>query len=726
MKERKRSLLVFVVTLLLCGIFAVVTHFLGDIKSKFQQKTIPSPLLSYGETGKILRELDVILPLEDKRSLSGFAPNTVDFAKRAARERNKWLLLQNYQKYSDSAIFCYIEMESSEVEVPFSLYSKIDGKWKVIADSRVRPKRVAYPFFIKDNSEVVDIHLRFSNKLSPVKISGIAFFQKGYHPLIYTDPIAFNSFFRKGDPGRAIINLYGIELPRTEDTNQLLGRVSFQKKTISGISNYQKKQGNTQVTLIAKKDHPLLKSIRIMDSDLAQLSKDKITVLAIDVEDSDLYSKEYGILTNFDEHGRRWERLSYSRLFRDGKSVFSNFSGVRLQGGDPGREKGLINFRLFFREEYGKSMIEGSRLFNGSAGNIKRLAVKQSEWPKWPLNSPIAYDVSRQLGVLAPPTELVLLYLNGEELGLYYIVPHLGEKQIKNMLPDNDYKYCRIRGNQHYTDKKFIVRDFFKKLSSDEAMSEEFARQFFDIENLTRQVFSYMVNATGDYCQGITLKGKSPGSKMFWYSWDMDHSYVDVPVDIKKLNIAKRERWQQPPGIKLGLFKRKPGQKKHHCARLRLFRRLTNEDPIFREKTKHFFASMMNHQITDEFVTTLLDQHQQKLQAIAYPGGDEYIGVLRDFFKHREGFLFEEMQRYFPAEPPSTCFISSNSYPVVVDGFTKTGPYEGKYFPGATLSLGSTIKNQIKYWRINGEIVQSSSTSIEIQSGQQCEIEAVH
>ncbi len=725
MKERKRSLVVFVSTLLLCVVLAVIAYFSEDTKKLFNKKTIPSPLLAYGETGKILRELDLILPVENKELLSGFAQNTVDFAERAAKERKKWLLIEKYRKYAKTGIYGYLEMQSPETVVPFYLNYNAGDTWKQVIDSRLRPKKIAYPFFIDVNSETVDIQLSFKNRQSPVNISGMAFYQKGFHPLIYTDQIAFNSFFRHGFQAQAEVDPYGIKIPPSEDIRHILGRISFQKKTIASVSKCQKKRGNTQVELIAKKDHPLLKHISISDEDLARMSREKISILAIDVEDADLYSEKYGILSNFDEHGRPWERLSYARFFRNGEQIFSNFSGIRLQGGDPGRAKGLINFRLFFREEYGKSMIEGAKLFHGSAGNIKRLAVKQSEWPEWPLNSPIAYDVSRQLGVLAPPTEAVLLYLNGKELGLYYIVPHLGEKQIKTMLPADNYRYYRIRGSQHVTDKKFIVSDFYRILSTDKNMSEEFAGQFFDLENLTRQIFSYMANATGDFCQGISLKGESPGSKMFWFSWDMDHSYVDVPVEIKKVESHNRKRWEQPPDILLGLTGEKESGIISTCGRIRLFRRLINEDPVFREKTKHFFVSMMNHQLTDEFITPLLDRYQQQLRAIAYPNGDEYIQILRDFFSHREQYLLEQMQIYFPAEAPVTCHVSAPTYPIAVDGFQKTAPYEGKYFPGATLTLNSAGNTSIKHWRINGEDIEGSAAHIRIKADQRCEIEAV-
>lgn len=134
----------------------------------------------------------------------------------------------------------------------------------------------------------------------------------------------------------------------------------------------------------------------------------------------------------------------------------------------------------------------------------------------------------------------------------------------------------------------------------------------------------------------------------------------------------------------------------------------------------------MNHQLTEEFITSLLDNYEKKLQAISYPGGEEYIAILRDFFKHREQFLLEEMQTEFPAEKPVVCHVSADSYPIKVDGFTKNGPYVGHYFPGATLLLASEGENVINYWHVNGKKVDGGGTSLLIEPGGQCHVEAVH
>jgi hypothetical protein len=166
------------------------------------------------------------------------------------------------------------------------------------------------------------------------------------------------------------------------------------------------------------------------DAELASRSEKTVPILAIDVDDADLYSQESGILKNFEGHGREWERVSLVRLYRQGKEVVNSFTGIRLHGGGPGRAKGVINFRLYFRDQYGTPEVDSKDIFDRDIGAVKRLVVKQSEWEKWPLNSPIAYDIAHRLGALAPPTELVQLYLNGRHLGQYYLVPHPGESNL--------------------------------------------------------------------------------------------------------------------------------------------------------------------------------------------------------------------------------------------------------------------------------------------------------
>lgn len=724
MKPEKKSLFIFLGTIFLCVLFSILAYFWDTPRQIFQKKTVPSPLLAFGETGKILRKLGSISPVENKQMPSSLTTNPVEFLRRASREKDKWLLLERFERYKDSGIFGYIEMKSQEPAVRFKIEVMKNGSWVEQVSSQITAKKVGYSFFIDIDSIDPELRFTFHNKEYPIYIYGVGFIKNDHHPLVFNDQIGYASFFQSSESNIVTYTKSGAAIGPLQETSPLTANLSFQKQTSVGISKYHKKQGSTPIDAIASRDHPLLNQLIMTDETLAAISIAKIPLLAIDIDNDDLYSEKYGILTNYDGHGREWERLGYARFFKDGQPVFSTFSGVRLQGGDPGREQGLINLRLYFREEYGTSQIESDKIFNGSVKIIKRLAVKQSEWKEWPLNSPISYAVTRKAGGLAPATEMCLLYLNGEDLGLYYMVPHLGEKQVKIMLPEEDYQYFRIRGTQHDADWHFFS-DFIETIKQPEIIDESYGSQLFDLENLVQLIFSYIINATGDFCQGVLLKGSSSDSRYFWYGWDFDHSYVDVPVEITKTENKSGERWEQSPSF-AGFLKDDQGRKPHHCLRVNLFKRLLNEDPEFREKIKHLFTSTINHRVTREFIAQLLDYYQQILTAVDYPGGDEYIGILRTFFAERIPFLLNEMEQHYPTDPAIVCEVTSDTYPIIVDGYTKEGPYYGYYFPGSILTVTPGDSDEVRYWLVNGKHTLKQHIALSISSGQECRVHGVN
>jgi hypothetical protein len=723
MTQERKSLFIFLGSLFLCISFSAAAYYWDVPRNLFQEKTIPSPLLAYGETGKILRELGSISPVENKQISSRVTTNPVEFLQRAVRERDKWLMLSRFESYKNRGIFGYMEMESKEPAVTFAIEVKKNGSWTGQVSSRVVPQKFGYSFFIDSDGNNPELRFTFFNKEHPVHIHGMGFLKNGSHPLVFNDQVSLSSFFSSGPPRNIAFTESGAVIESQPQPDHQIGSLSFQSKTLVGISKYHKKQGSTPIDLIATRDHPLVNRLNIADKALAAISITKIPVLAIDIEDSDLYSEKNGILKNHDGHGREWERLGFVRLFKNGKPVFSTFSGIRLQGGDPGRRKGLINFRLYFREEYGTSHIKTDAIFDGSVKSIKRLAVKQSQWKQWPLNGPIAYDVTRKAGGLAPPTEICLLYLNGENLGLYYLVPHLGEKQIRLMLPDQNYQYFRIRGARRDADLIFF-KSYIDRIEQPELMDERYATQFFDIENLVRLFFSYIINGTGDFCQGVLLRGSESDSKFFWYGWDFDHSFADVPVEITKTEDSSRHRWEQPPSFE-GFLTPAQGIKPHHCVQGNLFKRLVTEDPEFREKTKHLFTSMVNHRVNEAFIAQLLDEYQQTLTAIDYPGGEEYINKLRLFFAERIPFLLTEMEEQYPTDPAVVCEVTSDNYPIVIDGYKKEGPYRGYYFPGSSLTVAPGASSELSYWRVNGTPEMARNFELSISSDQVCQIHGV-
>ena len=83
------------------------------------------------------------------------------------------------------------------------------------------------------------------------------------------------------------------------------------------------------------------------------------------------------------------------------------------------------------------------------------------------------------------------------------------------------------------------------------------------------------------------------------------------------------------------------------------------------------------------------------------------------------------MEEYYPAEPVAVCQVTSDVYPLTVDGYRKTGPYQGYYFSGATLTLAPDKKNEVKYWLVNGEKIYDKQVELLITNNQNCRVHAV-
>lgn len=724
--NKKKALIFFLTSMAACGMLAFFLPFSEEVVSSYQKQQVDATMLNHGETGKILKDLNLILPTEKQNKEAGPKSNVLEVIERAAKDRNKWIWLDQYKKYQSQGVFCYFEIESPGPEFSLSFLTRKSGKWVIEFAFPITSDRKIYVVFLDHSGSEIPLQFILANRTAPFTIHSMAFLQNGYHPIIYSDRPSFFHLLSHVTKNDYSLSSTALTILPSEKDRILPANLHFQESWKTGVSKFEKKRGNTHIAMTPRSKHPLIANKKTEPLNLANLSKEGLPIISIEVQDADLYSDDYGILTNFDEHGRDWERLSHVQYFKEGKRVIDCFTGLRLQGGDPGRKKGLINFRLFFREEYGKARIEGSKIFTRKTSDIKRLAIKQAEWEQWPLNSPLAYDISHEIGALAPPTESVILYLNGKSLGLYYVVPHLGEKQIEEMLPEGNYQYYRFRGALHDADKEFFQTEFWERLyNREEKLTERYAEQFFDLENLTNQLFSYLYNGTGDFCQGVAVKGTAPQSKMFWLSWDMDWSFVDKNVDISKTDLIQRERWEQPPDLGL-LFTKEDENKPHYCPRVRLFRKLVNSDPVFREKVKESFMEIMNHRLPDETINQLLYEAWADLSKASHPHRDAFIGNVSDFLRHRKHFLIKQMEDIFLTPSAQPCNVDAGAFPFKVDGYTKRKRYEGYYFPGSVIKITADSNAPFKYWLVDGAVHSDSELELVVPTDRRCQIKAVY
>ncbi len=711
---------VFIFVVVLSWFFFAVSPPVSEKdKKQFQKQMIASNLLEYGETGKILKKLQLISPADDYNTETK-QQNINDVISKAREDRKKWLRLEKYSRYKKKGVFLYLEMEEVQEQTPFSVYLREDdGQWKSVQEHVIPVKVQNRSFFLDIKEKNFTLNFVFANKNKPLKIRSIVLLKKKFAPIAFYDPFSYRHFLR-GAVSRYTTSPGSFSVLPAPEGFHCVVPISFKSKKMSRISKYQKKQGNNGVSLVTNKYNPVQKQRSVSDEKLKEISLESIPVLSIDVPSRSLYSKSVGILANPDKHGREWERTAYIRYARNGEFVFDTFSGIRLQGGTPGRLKGLINFRLFFRKNYGLSSIESSSVFPDTQGIIKRLAVKQSEWAEWPFNSPLGYEITRQLGGLAPHTSPVLLYLNGKRLGLYYLVPHLGEKQVGLMFPDMDLNYFRWRGRPHGADYDFIQNDFwFRLLKLEEGgISEQSARRFFDIDNLLANLFAVVFSGTGDFIQGLILRDNTPEGKMFWYQWDMDWSFLDVGMYIEGEKRLDSQIWEKAPDIKY-LF-----SSTERAPRIRLLQTLIEKDPDFSARMLRTMLFMLNHRLTDSYFESMLGEYAVVLDKIKYPGGDAYIQKISEYCRKRKDFLVAQIGELQIIPGIRKCTILAEGLSFTIDGVPKTDRYTGYHTQDESLSVVFPDLPAGRELFINKKPVAGSSFTLSVAESQNCQIQA--
>lgn len=149
--------------------------------------------------------------------------------------------------------------------------------------------------------------------------------------------------------------------------------------------------------------------------------------LVSDMED--LFGRN-GIYSNPTRRGARWERpVSVEWIYPDGRKNFQLNAGIRIQGG-AFREFGLTlkkSFRLVFRGRYGPPTLDHPIFGTDAAKSLENIVLRANGNDAWRwgqdralyIRDAYAMETARAMGMVAPHSTFVHLYLNGQYWGLY-------------------------------------------------------------------------------------------------------------------------------------------------------------------------------------------------------------------------------------------------------------------------------------------------------------------
>lgn len=427
-----------------------------------------------------------------------------------------------------------------------------------------------------------------------------------------------------------------------------------------------------------------------------------------------------GLLQNLEERGRDWERPGSLSYFDEGRLRFASGVSVRIHGGISRRISPVQSFKVYLRGKRGADRFAPGVLFDGEVDPLRRFILHNDlradpQGRYWHFQNPLAYDIVKQIGGLAPRTKPVRFFLNGEWQGVYVATEKI----------DVNVESPYLIGNFGHDDFAVTHRDFEvlrQWLQRRTPWTLESVSEVVDVENLTRWFLAVLFCATEDPFQGAQLRdNRDPDGRWSWISWDMDHSFMDFNGQVEapwehdtfrtvfaRAAEAQRERWPTE-------------------VRSTLLTTLVAEDEGYRRYFKTLFVDMMNHRLTDEF----LSERFAYYEAISRDYGitdTEYLGVLSDFLKKRPAHLRDLAEQYMNTDPSTTLRIEGPAgITVVVDGHEVGSEFTGYYFPDMTVSVAvaERDRSRVSHWLANGDRLELSDQPLTLPTARSLELRAV-
>ncbi len=286
------------------------------------------------------------------------------------------------------------------------------------------------------------------------------------------------------------------------------------------------------------------------------------------------------------------------------------------------------------------------------------------------------------MGIRAPLTKPVRLFLNGRFEGLYVVTEHLGAGFFR----------------AHYGHGQFFAseesqRELFEWARREPRLTMATAGARVDVDNLTRWFITHVFCDTLDAFQTPSQfrDEVNRGSRWFWIPWDMDQSFRHW--DRNSIEILLR-----------GAHRPRPGRFRHD-PRSTILWKLLARDREYGEYFKRLWDEALNHRLTPEFLSERFDR--PVVLARDYGGKDlRYQPVVKEFLERRPAFLRDLLeQRLGTGSSVRLELRAPRDLVVTVDGFPMSGRYIGRYFPRRTVKLRIEDRPggpRLSHWLVDG------------------------
>ena len=299
--------------------------------------------------------------------------------------------------------------------------------------------------------------------------------------------------------------------------------------------------------------------------------------------------------------GIEWERRCNVEFYETDNRGINQEAGLRTHGGASRRfqQKGM---KLYAREEYGKKRFKHLFFDDSPIDNVKHLNLKPfrcSNWLQTGVNDPLSHRVARLLNVDRLATRAVVVFLNGEYWGIYYLEEATDSHYLEDhygVNPDS----CNIIKNWCTLDEGDDTQwqalyDWMETADLSQAENYDYLCSKIDIHNFIDYTVFELYTANVDWPANNVRCWQSGDRKWRWMffdgdgcffrDWDVFANMVDTSDNLGPSNAAST-----------------------------LFYRRLLKNPSFVEQFRSRFASVMSHVLNYEHTGPVLASLSEGIQ----------------------------------------------------------------------------------------------------------------
>ena len=228
---------------------------------------------------------------------------------------------------------------------------------------------------------------------------------------------------------------------------------------------------------------------------------------------------------------QQWEKEATVSLFETDGSGFSSPCGIRIFGAYS-RALAMKSFSCFFRSVYGNSQLKYP-LFGEEGLDVYEAFIFRNtgqDFAKARMRDPMLTDLlATKTDVAVQKNRPVVLYLNGEFWGVYYIREKINENYIAgnyNVAKD-EVELTRANGTSSETYQSLISYVRNHNLSDPEAYA--YVASQIDIEEYIDYIVAEIYIANTD--NGNIKFFRTDGGKWTWIYYDVDQSFATYTHD---------------------------------------------------------------------------------------------------------------------------------------------------------------------------------------------------